>query len=59
MKSARLTLIVIVKALTAAIVTIVTAMTILVRVQHLHYIQQWVAVMKSSMNLIQQYLRFL
>ncbi len=40
MKSARLTLIVIVKALTAAIVTIVTAMTILVRVQHLHYIQQ-------------------
>jgi len=40
MKSVRLTLIVIVKALTAAIVTTVTAVIILVKIQHLHYIQQ-------------------
>ena len=40
MKSARLTLIVTAKALTAVTETTVTAVTILVRMQHLHYIQQ-------------------
>ena len=38
MKSVRLTLIVTVKVLTAATETTVTAVTILVRMQHLHYI---------------------
>jgi len=38
MKSVRLTLTVIVKALTMTILTIVIAATILVRMQHLHYI---------------------
>ncbi len=52
MKSVRLTLIVTAKALTVIIMTTVTAVTILVEIQHLHYIQQWVIVMKSSMNLI-------
>ncbi len=52
MKSVRLTLIVTVKALTVIIMTTVTAVTISVEIQHLHYIQQWVIVMKSSMNLI-------
>jgi len=40
MKSVRLTSTVIVKALIAATVTTVTAVTILVKMQHLHYIQQ-------------------
>jgi len=38
MKSVRLTLIVIVKALIAAIVTIITAVTISAEMQYLHYI---------------------
>ncbi len=39
-ESARLTLIVIAKALTAITETIVAAAAILVKMQHLHYIQQ-------------------
>jgi len=46
MKLIRLTLTVIAKALTVIIVTIMIAVTILVRMWHLHYIQQWAAVMK-------------
>ncbi len=59
MKSVRLTLIVIVKALTATTVIMMTAAAILMRMQHLHYIQQWVIVIKLLMNSAQQYLRFL
>ncbi len=50
-KSVRLTSTVTAKASTAATVTTVTAVTILVRMQHLHYIQQWVMTVKSSVNL--------
>ncbi len=57
-KLVRLTLTVTAKALTAATETTVTAVIILVRMWHLHYIQQWVAVMKSSVSFTQQYLRF-
>ncbi len=55
-ESVRLTLIVTVKALT---VTTVTAVTILVRMWHLHHIQQWAVIIKSLADLTQQYLRFL
>ncbi len=48
---ARLTLIVTAKALTAATETTAAAVTILVRMQHLHYIQQWIMIMKSSVSL--------
>jgi len=58
-KSVRLTLTVTAKVLTVTIVTTVIAMTILMRMQHLHYIQQWTAIIKSSMSSAQQYLRFL
>jgi len=58
-ESARLTLTVIVKVLTVTTVIKVTAVTILMRMQHLHYIQQLVAIIKSSISSAQQYLRFL
>ncbi len=59
MKLARLILTVTAKALTAATETTVTAVTISVEMWHSYYIQQWIAVMKSSMSSAQQYLRFL
>jgi len=50
-KSERLTSIVTVKVLTAATVTTVTAIIMLAEMQHLHYIQQSVMIMKSSVSL--------